>query len=140
MATQSQLTVFYDQSFFRGVFERVIKGHYQVAKVTFGTQEPTLNQIQTLIMQQWCALRWIDSNSLVPVVGQEQQSSKKRQRQARQLVQKHGNNHRSEVVLKLAHQQNLVIKKQRRRETKQAHAAEVRRKKLAKRLEKHRGH
>jgi hypothetical protein len=138
MATQSQLTVFYDQSFFCGVFERVIKGHYQVAKVTFGTQEPTLNQIQTLIMQH--ALRWIDSNSLVPVVGQEQQSSKKRQRQARQLVQKHGNNHRSEVVLKLAHQQNLVIKKQRRRETKQVHAAEVRRKKLAKRLEKHRGH
>jgi hypothetical protein len=138
MATQSQLTVFYDQSFFCGVFERVIKGHYQVAKVTFGTQEPTLNQIQTLIMQH--ALRWIDSNSLVPVVGQEQQSSKKRQRLARQLVQKHGNNHRSEVVLKLAHQQNLVIKKQRRRETKQVHAAEVRRKKLAKRLEKHRGH
>lgn len=139
MANTSQLTVFFEESFYRGVFERTVAGRYQVAKVTFGTQESTTNRIQQLINCRWSALRWTTGT---PAAQSDQTShnAKKRQRRAQQAIHQHGSSLQAGVALKLEHKQNLADKKKRRKAQRQAHAEEVRLKSQAKRLAKHRGH
>ncbi|VDG19654.1 hypothetical protein [Lactobacillus brevis] [Lactiplantibacillus mudanjiangensis] len=134
MTIHCQLTVFFDQGFYRGLFERRTSAGYQVARVTLGTQPPTMPQIWWLINQRWTILHW---SALMP----ETQPSpvNQRQRQARRST-KQGGRQSATKLLKLQHQQNLVLKKQRRRQSRLQHAAEVRQKKQAKRLAKHRGH
>jgi hypothetical protein len=139
LTTTSQLTVFFDQAFYRGVFERTINGHYQAAKVTFGTQPPTYNQIQSMIAGRWSTLTWA-SGDQTTALASSAQSAQQRKRQARQAIRGRGSSQQAEQVLKLAHKQNLVLKKKRRKETKQAHALKVRLKKQEKHLAKHRGH
>jgi len=133
-----KLTVFFDQQFYRGVFERWSATDYQVARVTFGTQPPTNAQIQGLINNRWSTLRW----TIATTVDQEQLAQNLRQkvRRARHEVSECRQSRQATAVLKLAHQHNLVVKKQRRKAARQAHREQLYQTRQVKRLAKHRGH
>ncbi|RXT58508.1 YjdF family protein [Lacticaseibacillus chiayiensis] len=139
MAIQGKLTVYFEQPFYRGLFEQTVGDTYRVAKVTFSTQIPTSNDLLCLIQQRWGSLHWVEARenvlSEVPVT----MSPKGRSRQARKEV-RDSRKDRASTLLKLEHKQNLQLKKKRRKRLKDQHAREVRLKKQAKRLEKHRGH
>lgn len=121
----SKLTVFFDQAFYRGVFERWTPTGYQVARVTFGTQPPSAPQLQQVIWQRWPTLQWTTPTRVV--VSETHHRVKQRQRAAQR-------------ELKTEHRQNLQLKKQRQRQARVQHAAVVRQKQQAKRLAKRRGH
>lgn len=134
----SKLTVFFDQAFYRGVFEQWTPTGYQVARVTFGTQPPSAPQLQQVIWQRWPTLQWTAPTRAV--VSETHHRVKQRQRAAQRELKQHGARQRATVLLKTEHRQNLQLKKQRQRQARVQHAAVVRQKQQAKRLAKRRGH
>ncbi|KIR08901.1 hypothetical protein RA16_05655 [Levilactobacillus brevis] len=138
MVIHSKLTVFFDQAFYRGVFERWTPTVYQVARVTFGTQPPSAPQLQQVIWQRWPTLQWTTPTRVV--VSEIHHRVKQRQRAAQRELKQHGARQRATVLLKTEHRQNLQLKKQRQRQARVQHAAVVRQKQQAKRLAKRRGH
>ncbi|MBY7146942.1 YjdF family protein [Levilactobacillus brevis] len=138
MVIHSKLTVFFDQAFYRGVFERWTPTSYQVARVTFGTQPPSAPQLQQVIWRRWSTLQWTTPAKIV--VSETHHRVKQRQRAAQRELKQHGARQRATVMLKTEHRQNLQLKKQRQRQARVQHAAVVRQKQQAKRLAKRRGH
>ncbi len=139
LTNQGKLTVYFEQPFYRGLFEQVVGDTYRVAKVTFGTQVPTANELLCLIQQRWGSLHWVAAQENVLAEVPLTMNPKRRSRQARKEV-RDSRKGRASTLLKLEHKQNLRLKKQRRKRLKDQHAREVRLKKQTKRLEKHRGH
>ncbi|MFC6182118.1 YjdF family protein [Lactiplantibacillus daowaiensis] len=139
MANQCKLTVFFDQQFYRGVFERQSEQGYQVARVTFGTQPPSPILLMQFINRSWPRLRWATTETADDSL-EYHHRIKQRQRQARRELNRQGSSQRATKLLKLTHQHNLVLKKQRRQQQRQQHATIVRSKRLAKRQAKRRGH
>lgn len=133
-----QTNSIFDQPFYRGVFEVTTANKLQVARVTFGTQPPTMAQLQWLITNRWLTLHWTQPTTLDYSI--ECQSQQVKLKRARREVKRRGNSRPAQTVLKLAHQQNLREKKRRRKLQRQTHQAEVRLKRRAKHLAKHRGH
>ena len=101
----SKLTVFFDQAFYRGVFERWTPTSYQVARVTFGTQPPSAPQLQQVIWQRWPTLQWTTPTRVV--VSETHHRVKQRQRAAQRELKQHGARQRATVLLKTEHRQNL---------------------------------
>ena len=56
--------MFFDQQFYQGVFERWSTDGYQVARVTFGTQNPSEPQIRLLIQDRWSTLQWTTASAV----------------------------------------------------------------------------
>ncbi len=139
LTIQGKLTVYFEQPFYRGLFEQVVGDTYRVAKVTFGTQVPTANELLCLIQQRWGSLHWVAAQESTLSEAPLTMNPKRRSRQARKEVQD-SRKGRASTLLKLEHKHNLQLKKQRRKRLKDQHAREVRLKKQTKRLEKHRGH
>ncbi|MCH4172383.1 MAG: YjdF family protein [Lactobacillus sp.] len=139
MTISGKLTVYFDQQFYQGILEQTIGSTYQVAKVTFGTQAPSVNDLLRLVNQRWAQLHWTKPSNGSALNQADAQNPKRRSRQARKTVAKN-KRQQATAVLKLEHQRNLVLKKQRQRANKQAHEAAVRLKKQAKHRAKHQGH
>ncbi|WP_353726595.1 YjdF family protein [Lactiplantibacillus plantarum] len=137
MINRCKLTVFFDQQFYQGVFERWSTDGYQVARVTFGTQNPNETQIRLLIQDRWSTLQWTTASAVA-----QQQLVREYRRAARQCRQHHVRFKptRAMQMLKLEHQRNLVMKKRQQRRARHDHAQLIRAKRLAKHRAQHRGH
>ncbi|WP_251897931.1 YjdF family protein [Lactiplantibacillus paraplantarum] len=137
MINRCKLTVFFDQQFYRGVFERWSTDGYQVARVTFGTQNPSEPQIGLLIQNRWSTLQWTTASAVA-----QQQLVREYRHVVRQSHQRHASFKpvKATQMLKLEHQRHLVMKKRRQRRAQQEHAQLVRAKRLAKHRAQHRGH
>ena len=58
-----KLTVFFEDPFWVGVFERVTKGRLSVSKVTFGA-EPKEQEVYAFVLKQYRCLRRLQSDKL----------------------------------------------------------------------------
>ena len=131
-----KLTVFFEEPFWVGVFERVVDGKLSVCKVTFGA-EPKDHEVYDFVLKNYYWLRF--SSVVVIDVKETGRNPKRVQREVRKQVQNTGIGTKSQQALKLQQEQlktehKIVNREQ--RETEKQRRFEL---KQEKRKEKHRG-
>lgn len=132
-----KLTVFFDEPFWVGVFERIDNGKLSVCKVTFGS-EPKDYEIWDYVLRYYYQLRF--SPAVDVVVKDRKKNPKRLQRDAKRQLESTGIGTKSQQALKLQQEQNKVERKAKSREQKEAEEIRLFELKQQKKKEKHRGH
>lgn len=132
-----KLTVYFEEPFWVGVFERIEDGKLSVAKVTFGA-EPKDYEVQEYIQKYYFSLKF--SPAVDTVVKDIKRNLKRMQREAKKQMQETGIGTKSQQALKLQQEQNKQERKVRSREKKEADELRMFELKQQKKREKHRGH
>lgn len=131
-----KLTVFFEEPFWVGVFERVDGGKLSVCKVTFGA-EPKDYEVWDYVLKNYCNLKF--SPSVDVVVKKEKDNPKRIQREARKQTLVTGIGTKSQQALQLQREQLKTERKLTSKEQKQAEQERQYELKQQKRKEKHRG-
>ena len=132
-----KLTVYFEEPFWVGVFERIEDGKLSVAKVTFGA-EPKDYEVQEYIQKYYFSLKF--SPTVDTVVKDIKRNPKRMQREAKKQMQETGIGTKSQQALKLQQEQNNQVRKERNRKKKEAEEQRMFELKQQKKREKHRGH
>ena len=132
-----KLTVFFEDPFWVGVFERIENGRLSVAKVTFGA-EPKDYEVQEYIQKYYSGLKF--SPAVDTVVKDVKRSPKRLQREAKKQMLEIGIGTKSQQALKLQQEQNKQERKVRSREKREADELRMFELKQQKKREKHKGH
>ena len=133
---QYKLTVFFEEPFWVGVFERIENGKLSAAKVTFGA-EPKEYEVYEFILKHYFDLQF--SPAVATVVKETKKNPKKVQRDIRQSLGKTGIGTKSQQALKLQQEQNKQERKVKSREQKLAETERLFELRQQKKNEKHRG-
>jgi len=131
-----KLTVYFEDPFWVGVFERTEDGKLSVAKFTFGA-EPKDYEVYEFVLKHYYSLQF--SPAVAAVVKEGSKNPKKVQREIRKQMSNIGIGTKSQQVLKLQQEQNKLDRKARRKENKEAKAKYKFELKQQKKKEKHRG-
>ena len=86
-----KLTVFFEEPFWVGIFERIEKGNLSVAKVTFGS-EPKDYEVYKFILKYYYRLQF--SPAVATVVKETKRNPKRRQRDVKKREQKEADEQR----------------------------------------------
>ena len=132
-----KLTVYFEEPFWVGVFERFEDGKLSVTKVTFGA-EPKDYEVQEYIQKYYASLKF--SPAVDTVVKDIKRNPKRMQREAKRQMQETGIGTKSQQALKLQQEQNKQERKIRSREKKEAEELRLFEMKQQKKKEKHKGH
>ena len=132
-----KLTVYFEEPFWVGVFERIEAGKLSVAKVTFGA-EPKDYEVQEYIQKHYDSLKF--SPVVDTVVKDIKRNPKRMQREAKRQMQKTGIGTKSQQALKLQQEQYKQKRKIRSKEKKEAEKLRMFELKQQKKREKHKGH
>ena len=132
-----KLTVYFEEPFWVGVFERIEAGKLSVAKVTFGA-EPKDYEVQEYIQKYYDSLKF--SPAVDTVVKDIKRNPKRMQREAKRQMQKTGIGTKSQQALKLQQEQYKQKRKIRSKEKKEAEKLRMFELKQQKKREKHKGH
>ena len=132
-----KLTVYFEEPFWVGIFERIEDGKLSVAKVTFGA-EPKDYEVQKYIKKYYFSLKF--SPAVDTVVKDIKRNPKKMQREAKKQMQEIGIGTKSQQALKLQQEQNKQERKLRSQEKKEAEKLRMFELKQQKKREKHKGH
>ncbi len=132
-----QLTVYFEEPFWIGVFERVSGGKLSACKVTFGA-EPKDYEVWAFVLKHYYELKF--SPAVRADVRRAPGNPKRKQREAKRQVQTSGVGTKSQQALQL---QREATKTERKRISREEQEAQKRRQfdlKRQKRREKHKGH
>lgn len=130
-----KLTVFLEELFWVGVFERVSDGKLSVCKVTFGA-EPKDYEVYKFVLENYYRLQF--SLAVVTDVKEASRNPKRVQREVRKQVQNTGIGTKSQQVLKLQQEQLKTERKIVGRKQREAEKQRLFELKQQKRKEKHR--
>ena len=133
---QIKLTVYFEEPFWVGVFEKIESGKLSVSKVTFGA-EPKDYEVYEFILKHYYALQF--SPALATAVKESKQNPKRIQRDIKKSLAKTGIGTKSQQALKLQQEQNKQERKVKSREQKLAEAEHLFELKQRQKKEKHRG-
>ena len=131
-----KLTVFFEEPFWVGVFERVSEGRLSVCKVTFGA-EPKDYEVYDFVLKNYYRLRF--SPAVATDVKEAGRNPKRVQREVQKQVQNTGIGTKSQQALKLQQEQLKIERKivcREQREAEKERRFELRK---IKRKEKRRG-
>ena len=131
-----RLTVFFEEPFWVGVFERISEGGLSACKVTFGA-EPKDYEIYYFVLKKYGRLRF--SPAVATDVREAGRNPKRVQREARKQVESTGIGTKSQQALKLQQEQWKTERKNANRERREAEKERKFELKQQKRKEKHRG-
>lgn len=131
-----RLTVFFEDPFWIGVFERISEGKLSVCKVTFGA-EPKDYEVYDFILKDYYRLKF--SPTVVTDVKEVRRNPKRVQRDVRKQVQSTGIGTKSQQALKLQQEHLKTERKAVSREKREAEKQRQFELKRQKRKEKHRG-
>ena len=134
---KANLTVFFEEPFWVGVFERIEDGKLSVCKVTFGA-EPKDYEVLEYVLQNYYEL--VFSPAIEIQTRQAADNPKRRSRNARKHLENTGIGTKSQQALQ---RQREEMKKERRQVSREEREAEAQRRfeqKQAKKKEKKRGH
>ena len=131
-----KLTVFFEDPFWIGVFERLSEGKLSVCKVTFGA-EPKDYEIYDFVLKNYGRLRF--SPAVAADVREAARNPKRVQREVRRQVQNTGIGTKAQQALKLQQEQWKTERKNANRERREAEKERKFELKQQKRKEKHRG-
>ena len=132
-----KLTVYFEEPFWIGIFERIEDGKLSVAKVTFGA-EPKDYEVQEYVQKYYFSLKF--SPTVDTVVKDIKRNPKRMQREAKKQMQEIGIGTKSQQALKLQQEQNKQERKLRSQEKKEAEKLRMFELKQQKKREKHKGH
>ena len=136
--TVSKLTVFFDDPFWIGVYERSYDNQYEVAKITFGA-EPKNFEVWIYLLENWTKLNF--SKSTQAEIPQEWQINPKRmQREISRSLKNPGVGTKAQQALKLQQEQGKLERKVKSKAIREAEKERRFELKQDKRKQKHRGH
>ena len=131
-----KLTVFFEEPFWIGVFERLSEGKLSVCKITFGA-EPKDYEIYDFVLKNYGRLRF--SPAVAADVREAARNPKRVQREVRRQVQNTGIGTKAQQALKLQQEQWKTERKTVSREQREAEKQRQFELKQQKKKEKHRG-
>ena len=134
--TVGKLSVFFDEPFWFGVFERIEDGKLSVAKVTFGA-EPKDYEVYDFVLKHYYNLQF--SPAVEVAVAEKHINPKRMQREIKKQMSNTGIGTKSQQALKLQHEQYKTERKKKNREQKQAEEQRLFELRQQKKKEKHRG-
>ncbi|MFR1397705.1 YjdF family protein [Stomatobaculum longum] len=135
--TSGKLTVYFEEPFWVGVFERVDNNKLSVCKVTFGA-EPKDYEIWEFILKHYYDLKF--SPAVETAIKQSADNPKRRSRNARKQVENTGIGTKSQQALKLQQEESKAERRQISKEQRDAEKQKQFELKKQKRREKHKGH
>ena len=135
--TSGKLTVFFEEPFWVGVFDRVSDGKLSVCKVTFGA-EPKDYEVWDFILKHYYELKF--SPAVETEIKQTADNPKRRQRNARKQLQSFGIGTKSQQALQMQREEMKTERKQISKEQRDAEKQRQFELKQQKRKAKHRGH
>ena len=131
-----KLTVFFEDPFWVGIFERIEKGKLSVCRVVFGS-EPKDYEVWEYLLKNYSRLRF--SPSVETVVKKESVNPKRLQRQIRKETVATGIGTKSQQALQMQREENKLVRKALSRKQREAEKQRQFELKQQKRKEKHRG-
>ena len=131
-----KLTVFFEEPFWIGVFERLSEGKLSVCKVIFGA-EPKDYEIYDFVLKNYGRLRF--SPAVAADVREAARNPKRVQREVRRQVQNTGIGTKAQQALKLQQEQWKTERKTAGRERRKVEKQRRFELKQQKKKEKHRG-
>ncbi len=134
---KSSLTVFFEDPFWIGVFERTDEGKLTVCKVTFGA-EPRDGDVWEFILQHYDKLLF--STAVETEIRQTADNPKRRLRNARKQTERSGVSTKSQEALQLQREERKTERRQLGREQREADIQHRFEMKQQKKKEKRRGH
>lgn len=132
-----KLTVYFEEPFWIGIFERYEDGKLSAAKVTFGA-EPKDYEVHQFILEHYYDLQF--SSAVSAIAKETKKNPKRAQRDAKKQMQETGIGTKSQQALKMQQEQNKQQRKENSREQRIAEAERMYALKQQKKKEKHRGH
>ena len=132
-----KLTIYFEDPFWVGVFERIENRKLSVAKVTFGA-EPKDYEALEFINRNYYHLQF--SPAVETVVKDTKKNPKRAQRDAKKQILETGIGTKSQQALKLQQEQSKQERKVRSREQRDAESQRMFELKQMKKREKHKGH
>ncbi|WMJ82960.1 YjdF family protein [Oscillospiraceae bacterium LTW-04] len=133
-----RLTVFFQDPFWVGIFERTCENYYEVCKMTFGS-EPKDYEVYAFLLEGWRGLHFSTPVNTTPP-GAKRINPKRMQRSIKRQLQETGAGTKAQQALKLQQEQNKMVRKSLARENREAEQQRKFSMKQQKRKEKHRGH
>ena len=103
-----KLTVYFEEPFWVGVFEKVQGKKLSVSKVTFGT-EPKDYEVYEFLLKHYYDLQF--SPSVTTVIKEVKQNPKRRQREVKKQLRNTGIATKSQQAFKLQQEQNKQERK-----------------------------
>lgn len=132
-----RLTVFFEDPFWVGVFERIENGRLSAAKVTFRA-EPKEPELLIYLLRHYYRLPF--SPTVETAVKPAHRNPKRAQREAGRQTAQVGIGTKSQQALQLQQEQNKQVRKRQSRARKQADAKRLYALKQQQKREKHKGH
>ena len=132
-----KLTIYFEDPFWVGVFEKIENRKLSVAKVTFGA-EPKDYEVLEFINRNYYHLQF--SPAVETIVKDTKKNPKRAQREAKKQTLETGIGTKSQQALKLQQEKNKQERKVRSREQREAENQRLFELKQMKKREKHKGH
>ena len=132
-----KLTIYFEDPFWVGVFERIENRKLSVAKVTFGA-EPKDYEVLEFINRNYYHLQF--SPAVEMVVKDTKKNPKRAQRDAKKQTMETGIGTKSQQALKLQQEQNKLARKERSKKEREEESDRLFEMKQQKKREKHKGH
>ena len=134
----ARLTVYFEDPFWVGLYERGGGGTYAVCKITFGA-EPRDQEVYAFLLENWRRLQFSPSME-AEEPAERRVNPKRMQRQVKRQMQTAGTSTRAQQALKLQQEQGKEARRRRSREEREAEQARQFALRWEKRREKHKGH
>lgn len=135
---KAMCTVFFEEPFWVGIYEREDDNRYQVCKIIFGN-EPKGQEVYEFMLKNWTKLKFsssIEENSIV----EKKINPKKMQRAIKKQLENIGIGTKAQQTLKLQQEQNKSERKSKARTKKEVDAEQKFESRQEKRKQKHKGH
>ena len=132
-----KLTVYFEDPFWVGVFEKVSDEKLSVSKMTFGS-EPKDNEVRNFILKHYSELKF--SPAVEVILKKTADSPKRRQRNAAKQLQNTGIGTKSQQALQKQREEMKVERIKNRKEMREADRQKQYVLKQQKKKEKHKGH
>ena len=132
-----KLTVYFENPFWVGVFERIENGKLSVCKVTFGS-EPKDYEVWEYVLKYYYQIKF--SPAVDVVVKKEATNPKRVQREARKQTATTGIGTKSQQALQMQREENKLERKSVSREQREAEKQHQFELKQLQTREKHKGH
>lgn len=137
-SVKSKLTVFFEEPFWVGIYEREDNGRYEACKITFGA-EPKDYEVYDYLLKNWYKLRF--SPSLEAALSADRRMNPKQmQRAVKRQLQGAGIGTKAQQALKLQQEQVKLERKTLNSGQKEAEKERQFELRQEKRKAKHRGH
>ena len=132
-----KLTVYFEDPFWIGIFERSIDEKLSVCKVIFGA-EPKDNEVLELVLNRYSKLKY-STEIQYEKVFKEKVNPKRVQRDVKKQLNNKGVGTKSQQALKLQQEQNKTIRRIKTKEQKELEKEKLYSLRQQKKREKHKG-